>query len=350
MRHGRQAIFVALALAGALAVSGQLATAAFAIPNDPGQTGGGWASDQWNFGAAPIGIDAAGAWSNSGAQPGAGVIVAVLDSGVAYRTKGAHFARDPDLSSSSFVQGHDFVDGDGVALDENGHGTHVASTIAESTNNGKGETGLAYGASIMPVRVLDANKKGHASDIADGIRWAVKHGADVVNLSLDFGPDVTSCAQIPTVCKATRFASRRGALVVAAAGNDGGSTPAMPAAAPHVLSVAASTATGCLAASSNRGATIVAPGGGTCSGQTSSILQFSMKPAAAAAGDYTKFGFVSMSGTSQSAAEVSAAAALVIASGGDPAPKAVADRLVACASGAGILDAGAATAPGPCMN
>jgi len=352
MRHGRQAIFVALALAGALAVSGQLATAAFAIPNDPGQGGvaGGWASDQWNFGAAPIGLDAADAWSNSAARPGAGVVIAVLDSGVAYRDKGARFARDPDLSASTFVQGHDFVDGDRVALDENGHGTHVASTIAQRTNNGKGETGLAYGASIMPVRVLDADKKGHASDIAAGIRWAVKHGADVVNLSLDFGPHVTACAQIPTVCKATRFAARRGALVVAAAGNDGGSTPAMPAAAPHVLSVAASTATGCLAASSNRGATIVAPGGGTCSGQTSSILQFSMKPAAAAAGDYTKFGFVSMSGTSQSAAEVSAAAALVIASGGDPAPKAVADRLVACASGAGVLDAGAATAPGPCMN
>src|SRR4051794_20358893 len=80
MRHGRQAILIALALAGALAVSGQLATAAFAIPNDPGQTGvaGGWASDQWNFGAAPNGIDAVGAWSNSGAHPGAGVIVAVL--------------------------------------------------------------------------------------------------------------------------------------------------------------------------------------------------------------------------------------------------------------------------------
>jgi subtilisin family serine protease len=98
---------------------------------------------------------------------------------------------------------------------------------------------------------------------------------------------------------------------------------------------------------------ITAPGGGTCGGNSSSILQYSLKPGAAAAGDYTRFGFVSMSGTSQSAAEVSGAAALVIASrviGADPTPKAVANRLVACASGSGILDAGAATAPGPCLN
>jgi subtilisin family serine protease len=173
----------------------------------------------------------------------------------------------------------------------------------------------------------------------------------VVNLSLDFGPSITSCTQIPTVCKATRLAARRGVLVVGAAGNDGGSSPEMPAAAPHVLSVSASTADGCLADSSNEGALIVAPGGGTCGGESSPILQFSLKPAAVAAGNFTKFGFVSMSGTSQSAAEVSAAAALVISSGvlgTDPGPRAVARRLRACASAAGILDAGRATAPGAC--
>ena len=353
MRHRRQVIGTVLALCGALAVSGQLAAVAAALPNDPGQSGvaGGWAQDQWNFDASPTGVDAPGAWSNSGSAPGAGVTVAVLDSGVAYRSKGRRFARDPDLSPSTFVQGHDFVGDDRVALDENGHGTHVASTIAQATNNGRGETGLAYGAAIMPVRVLDAGKRGHASDIAMGIRWAVKHGADVINLSLDFGPSIASCAQIPTVCKATRFATRRGVLVVGAAGNDGAAAPDMPAAAPHVLSVAASTEEGCLANSSNRGALIAAPGGGTCGGQSSPIVQYSLKPAAVAAGDYTKFGFVPMSGTSQSAAEVSAAAALVISSGvlgADPGPRAVAKRLRTCASAAGILDAARATAPGGC--
>ncbi len=359
MRHRRQAIQTALAFAGALAVSAQLAAAAAALPNDPGQeqVAAGWAKDQWNFGPAPIGIDAQGAWSNLGAAAGAGVTIAVVDSGVAYRRKGARFARDPDLSVSTFVAGRDFVDHDRIPLDENGHGTHVASTIAQATNNSIGETGLAYGASIMPVRVLGKKRRGHASDIAGGIRWAVRHGADIVNLSLGFGPSISSCAQIPTVCKATRFAIHRGALVVAAAGNDGGSSPEMPAAAPHVLSVSASTAQGCLAASSNLGARMTAPGGGTCNGQSNSIMQFSMKPAAVAAGNYKQFGFVSMSGTSQAAAEVSAAAALVIASGvvgSHPRPRRVANRLLACATpatasfGAGILDAARATAPGPC--
>jgi len=363
MRHRRRATLIVLAIAGALALPGQgVAAAAGFVPNDGGRSGvaRGWEQDQWSFLPTPSGVDAPGAWANLGApaiQPGAGVVIAVVDSGVAFRAKGSHFQRDPDLAASTFVPGHDFVDADRVPLDENGHGTHVAATIAESTNNGLGETGLAYGAKLMPVRVLDKKRVGHASDIAAGIRWAARHGANVINLSLNFAPTITSCGQIPTVCGAIRFATRRGVLVVGAAGNDGHSTPAMPAAAPHVLSVSASTAQGCLAASSNLGAAMTAPGGGSCHGVQSSILQYSLKPGPAAGGDFTNFGFVAMSGTSQSAAEVSAAAALVIASGvvgSDPTPLAVAKRLRACATpagaafGAGILNAGRATAPGAC--
>jgi subtilisin family serine protease len=188
----------------------------------------------------------------------------------------------------------------------------------------------------------------------------------VINLSLDFGRGITTCDQIPMVCSAIARAARRGALVVGAAGNDGGSSPEMPAAAPHVLSVAASTSTGpdCLASYSNapageRNWPIAAPGGGACAGNPDGapIWQYSVKVNAAMNGDFTKFGFVGLTGTSQAAAEVSAAAALVIAgwSGGtQPTPKSVAGRLTKCARpaaasfGAGLLDAGRATTPGSC--
>ena len=72
-------------------------------------------------------------------------------------------------------------------LDRNGHGTHVAGTIAEKTNNGIGLTGIAYRAKLMPVRVLDRLGRGRADDISEGIRWATDHGADVINMSFNFG-------------------------------------------------------------------------------------------------------------------------------------------------------------------
>ncbi len=335
-----------------------------AYPNDRGmrRVPGGWAFDQWNLVSATAGINALGAWANFGnlgVTPGAGVTVAVLDSGVAYRNKGAHFARSPDLAKRTFVRGKDFVGGDPVPLDENGHGTHVASTIAEQTDNKLGEVGIAYGVKIMPVRVLDKDNAGRASDIAAGIRWAAKHGADVINLSLDFGPAIKKCPQVPTVCGAIRAAVKRNVTVVAAAGNHSGATPDMPAADRKTISVSASTEGDCLASTSNTGATITAPGGGHCSnGEAGApIYQYSMVPSAAARGRYTKFGFVGLSGTSQAAAETSAAAALVIASGtiGDhPSPGDVRKRLKSCerpsATGNGpkILDLARATSSGPC--
>ena len=108
---------------------------------------------------------AARAWGNlvaAGAPGGAGVTVAVLDTGVAYPQQASRPA-SPDLSPSRFVPGYDFVDDDDDPYDENGHGTHVASTIAEETDNGYGVTGLAYGVRIMPVRVLDRNGDGDAT-------------------------------------------------------------------------------------------------------------------------------------------------------------------------------------------
>ena len=142
---------------------------------------GGWQQLQWNF-LAGAGVNAPDAWQHlidAGHPGGRGVIVAVLDTGVAY----AEPQPLPPLAglprAADFVRGYDFVDDDRFPNDENGHGTHVASTIGESTHNGRGVTGLAYGARIMPVRVLDADGAGDSVDITAGIRYAVRHGADV---------------------------------------------------------------------------------------------------------------------------------------------------------------------------
>jgi serine protease len=349
-RHRRR-LLVAVACC-AMATSGWAASALGAgsfIPNDPG-TGnapGGWTADQWSFLGGPGGVRAPAAWARLGApwtEPGHGVTVAVLDSGVAYRSDGAA-RRDPDLVGVRFVAPRDFVDGDHEPSDVNGHGTHLAATIAEATNNGLGLTGLAYGASVMPIRVLDSHLRGSASTLARGIRYAWRHGADVINLSLTFGPTIRRCAQIASVCKAIAAATRHGSLVIAAAGNNAAATPAMPAAAPKAVSVGATTLRGCLADYSDRGADLVAPGGGgdadipgdarcdTTATKDPGITEYSLKPG----GDLAtapSFDYVELMGTSQAAAEASAVAALVISSGvhlDHRGPRGVAHRLACTA-------------------
>ena len=124
------------------------------------------------------------------------MVVAVLDTGVAYANRG-RFRRSPDFSRYEFVQGYDFVAQNRFPNDRNGHGTFVAGTIAEATNNRYGLTGLAFAARIMPVRVLDSQGEGEASTIAEGVRFAVRHGARVINLSLEFSSNVTA-SDIPS--------------------------------------------------------------------------------------------------------------------------------------------------------
>ena len=178
------------------------------------------------------------------------------------RTGAASAARRTSGASSS-SRGYDFVGHDPYPNDRNGHGTFVAGTIAEETNNQYGLAGIAYGAKIMPVRVLDTEGEGEASTIAQGVRFAVRHGAQVINLSLEFSPGVTA-SDIPELIDALRYAHRHRVLVVAAAGNEGHAAIAYPARAPDVISVGATTVHGCLAAYSNDGSglTLVAPGGG----------------------------------------------------------------------------------------
>ncbi|MET0684007.1 MAG: S8 family serine peptidase [Solirubrobacteraceae bacterium] len=340
------------------------------IPNDPGKIGAatGWQQVQWNF-AGPFGVNAPLAWDHLiavGRPGGAGVTVAVLDTGVAYADRG-RFVRSPDLRGNRFVPGRDFVDRDKYPHDLNGHGTHVASTIAESVNNAVGVTGLAYGAQIMPVRVLDRNGEGDSVSIARGIRWAAKHGADVLNLSFEFGETVRA-RQIPNILDALRFANKKGVLVVGAAGNEAARAVAYPARAQDVVSVGATTEHGCVAEYSNTGPELdlVAPGGGPDADVTDDA---NCRPLDDSGRDIYQITFTRnvrtfglpgrYMGTSMAAPHVSATAALVIASGvagPDPTPRQVKDRLIATARdlglpgpdnryGAGLLDAAAATDP-----
>jgi serine protease len=353
------------------------------LPNDPGTIDlpigppGGWVTKQWNFlpwqGAAtpllpisPGGIDAVGAWEHLAAvgRPGAeGITVAVLDTGIAYRTKSPRFLRSPDFTAGQFVSGYDFVGNDRVPLDENGHGTHVAGTIAEKTNDGIGLTGLAFRAKLMPVRVLDKHGRGQADEIAKGIRFAVTHGADVINMSFNF-----ECGkQVPGVNEALRQAYRKGVITVASVGNLGSEAcVAPPATGPHTIGVGGSTEGGCLGDYSLAGINVdvLAPGGGEPAPGCPSVSAGPIYQVTFKAHSTRRFAEPSnYVGTSMAAAHVSGVAAMILAGGTlDPKAKekgrvaAVTKRLRGTArdlglpetrQGAGLIDASAATSPTP---
>ncbi|HYP56561.1 MAG TPA: S8 family serine peptidase [Solirubrobacterales bacterium] len=352
------------------------------LPNDPGPIEGppgppgGWVSLQGNFlpwsGAtgqlptSPGGIDALGAWRNlraAGRPGGRGAVVAVLDTGVAYRSLGKRVRRSPDFGRGQFVPGHDFVSGDRLPLDHNGHGTHVAGTIAESTDNGVGLVGLAHGARLMPVRVLDKHGSGEAAEIARGIRFAVNHGADVINMSFNFG-----CGKrVPSINEELRRAYRAGVVAVASIGNLGAETcVSPPATGPRVIGVGGTTEGGCLGSYSLTGRDIdlVAPGGGVATVGCPSVAARPIYQVTLRGGDTRRFGEPgSYVGTSMAAAHVSGLAALVLASrllGPERTPAALVDRgtrrrrntardlgLPSTRQGAGLIDAGRATAPLP---
>ena len=342
------------------------------VPNDPGQSGGppgGWQAVQWNF-SPQVGVNAPAAWErlNAVGRPGgSGVKVAVLDTGVAYSSRRG-FRRSPDLLNR-FVRGHDFVDRDPYPDDLNGHGTHVASTIAETTGNGYGVTGLAYGARIMPIRVLDRSGTGDSVAISAGIRYAARRGARIINLSFEFDASVRR-REIPDILDALRYARRKGALVVGASGNFSARAVAYPARAGNVLSVGATTEHLCQADYSNSGPDldIAAPGGGL---DAEIAGDPNCRPGEDPGGrdifqiTYTRrsvrsFGLPSgYVGTSMAAPHVSATAALVIASGvigPRPTPARLEARLVSTARdlgapgrdaryGAGLVDAARAVTP-----
>jgi len=193
-----------------------------------------------------------------GQTSGDGVVVAIIDSGVS--TGGE------DLDCHLFVSPYNAIDrttGMAAAADDNGHGTHVAGTVAQCTDNGVGVAGVAFDATLMPVKMLDENGSGGMSDLARGIVWAQEHGADVINLSLgtNLPPGCTDCTGM--VDDAIEAAVADGVVIVAASGNDDISVVSYPAGHPDVIAVGATDFNNLRAPYSNRGSALdlVAPGG-----------------------------------------------------------------------------------------
>jgi serine protease len=341
------------------AVPNWRAHAAAEAPNDPAS------KLQWNL-FGPYGINVVEAWTLAeglGAPGGRGAVVAVLDSGVAYERRG-RYRRAPDLRRKTFVHPWDFIQRDGHPNDVYGHGTHVSGTIAQTTNNGIATAGIAYNAKIMPLRVLDAYGEGDSAAIARAIRYAVRYHADVINLSLEFPPEVRA-AEIPDVVSALHLASRRGVVVTAAAGNQTDIAVAYPARVQSVIAVGATTITGCQADYSNAGddLDVAAPGGGADAPNTDSVWDAAHcnpdslgKPILQQT--FTRgvqhFGLPRIyEGTSMASPHVAAIAALIIATkrlGPHPSPREVEAHIEATARptdrpdryGAGLVDAAAA--------
>ena len=276
-------------------------------PNDPCYTN--------CFGISQWALDHLGAPSAWDTVPGtsAPVRVAVLDTGVrsTHPDFGGRVTRVSDFSSQS-----------NTANDVNGHGTLVAGVIAATGNNGTGVAGVSWGAEIRSFKVLGDDGMGFASDAAAGVRAAADDGARVINMS--FTGDPSSTLQSAVV-----YAQSKGALIVAAAGNNASTTPKFPAAYSGVMAVAATTPNDTLASFSNRGTwiTLAAPGVDIASTTTGNS-------------------YLEVNGTSFSAPLVSGAAALLWLSTYGSNASSIRSRLIDTAvsigagAGAGLLQFG----------
>jgi serine protease len=276
---------------------------------------------QWNMKM----VDAERTWAIQ--QGDSSVGVAVLDTGVAYEDyvdpwTGQVFARAPDWGNVTFLPGFDAINNDFHPNDDEFHGTHVASTIAEGTNNMLDLTGLAFGCAIMPVKVLDQFGEGSFFEVAAGIDYAANYtdGGErpvkVINMSL--GSDGFS----ETVKRAVDRAYASGIVLVGAAGNTGLPGIDFPARLTNVIAVGAVDARRQRASYSSTGPELDLMGpGGDCErdddadGFGDCVFQQMIDPDFLSQGIYTQFCLCGLDGTSMAAPHVSAAAALLISQG-----------------------------------
>lgn len=294
------------------------------FPNDPRR------AEQWGLSQVHLPQD----WKDNA---GKGVVVAVIDTGV---------SKTQDMNTTSFVKGYNFIANNEDADDDNGHGTHVAGTIAQSTNNGIGVAGIAYKASIMPLKVLSAEGSGSTAAITQAIHYAADHGAKVINMSLGGG------GYNAVMAKAVKYAHDKGLVVVCAAGNSSRGVVSYPAKYPGAIAVAATRKDERVTAYSNWGKeiTISAPGGdGDRNKQENGILQNTIVDGK---DDYYWF-----NGTSMATPHIAGIAALIVGVGITD-PDSVKDIMIQTARvpvgmkdkpsdyaahyGAGLIDASAA--------
>lgn len=207
------------------------------------------------------------------------VIIAVLDTGVQ--------SNHPDLTGK-ITKGINLIDETKDPDDDVGHGTHVSGIIGATVNNGEGVAGVSWYNKIMPVKVLDSSGAGSTYSVAQGIIWAVDHGAKVINMSLG------NYAKADFLHDAIKYAYEHDVVMIAASGNDNTDRPGYPAAYPEVFAVAATDSKKEKASFSNYGdyIDVAAPGDSIAS-------------------TYPGSQYAALSGTSMSTPHVAALAGLI---------------------------------------